>query len=295
MMRPIRSMMYVPGHKEKWIEKIPTFGADVVVLDLEDSVPDHLKRDARAIVAAAVERHKDCGARLFVRTNKGRYAYDVEDLLAVVQPALAGIIVTKAEDPEDIEGLSRLVAEVEHRKGMRHGAVTLIPPIETARAAQFVFEIASNPRVETICAVSARGADLERNLGFTWTPEGLETLYHRSQAVIACKAAGKRFPIGGMWQEVHDLEGLRKQARFNKQLGFSGEIVLHPSNVPVINEVYSPRPDEIAFYRGMIAAFAEAEEKGEGAILYKGEHIDIAHVETAKTFLSLWDREAAAS
>lgn len=288
-MRPIRTMIYVPGHKEKWIEKIPTFGSDVVVLDLEDSVPHHLKAEARGIVAAALGRLKDCGSRLFVRTNKGRFAYDFDDVLAVVQPALAGIIVSKAEDPQDIETLSRMIAEVEHRKGMRHGACTLIPPIETARAAQFVFEIASNPRVETICAVSARGADLERNLGFTWTPQGLETLYHRSQAVIACKAAGKRFPIGGMWQEVHDLEGLRKQALFNKQLGFAGEIILHPSNVPVINEVYSPSPEQLAFYRGMIAAFSEAEKKGEGAILYKGEHIDIAHVETAKDFLALWE------
>jgi len=290
MKRPIRTMMYVPGHKEKWIDKIPTFGADVIVLDLEDSVPDHLKVDARAIVASAIERLKDCGSRLFVRTNKGKFAYNFDDLLAVVQPGLAGIVVTKAEDPEDIECISRMIAEVEHRKGMPSGGVTMIPPIETARAAQFVFEIASNPRVETICAVSARGADLERNLGFTWTPEGLETLYHRSQAVIACKAAGKRFPIGGMWQEVHDLEGLRKQAIFNKQLGFSGEIVIHPSNVPVINEVYSPTQEQLAFYRGMIEAFAEAEKRGEGAILYQGEHIDIAHVETAKDFLALWDR-----
>lgn len=293
-MRPIRTMMYVPGHKEKWIEKIPTFGADVVVLDLEDSVPDHLKVDARGIVAAALERLKDCGTRLFVRTNKGKFAYDFDDVLTVVQPALAGIVVTKAEDPEDIESLSRLIAEVEHRKGIKHGSVTMIPPIETARAAQFVFEIASNPRVETICAVSARGADLERNLGFTWTAEGFETLYHRSQAIIACKAAGKRFPIGGMWQEVHDLEGLRKQSLFNKQLGFSGEIVLHPSNVPVVNEIYSPTAEQLSFYRGMIETFAAAEKQGEGAILYKGEHIDIAHVETAKAFLELWDKPAAA-
>jgi citrate lyase subunit beta/citryl-CoA lyase len=288
-MRPIRTMLYVPGHKASWIEKIPTFGADAVTLDLEDSVPDHLKIEARRIVAEAIPRLRGCPSRLYVRTNKGRFAYDFEDLRAVVQPGLAGIVVTKAEDPTDIEALSRMVAEVEHAKNMTVGTTMLIPPIETARAAQFVFEIASNPRVEQIVAVSARGADLERNLGFTWTPQGLETLYHRSQAVIASRAAGKRFPIGGMWQEVHDLEGLRKQALFNKQLGFSGEIVLHPSNVPVINEVYSPSPEQLAHYRGMIEAFAAAEKQGQGAILYKGEHIDIAHVQTAREFLELWD------
>lgn len=291
MQRPIRTMLYVPGHKQKWVDKVPEFGADSVVLDLEDSVPDQLKMEARNIVAEAIPQLAAATkTRLFVRTNKGRYAYDFADIEAVVQLGLAGIVATKAEDHEDIEAISRMIAEVEHRKGMPIGGVTLIPPIETAGASRYIHEIAANPRVESIAAVSARGADLERNMGFTWTPEGTETLYHRSRAVIACKAAGKRFPIGGMWQEVHDLEGLRKQALFNKQLGFSGEIVLHPSNVPVINEVYSPTAEQMDFYRGMIEAFAAAEQEGQGAIIYRGEHIDIAHVETARTFLDLWDR-----
>lgn len=286
-MKAIRSMLYVPGHKRSWIEKVPTFGADVVVLDLEDSVPDHLKVEARGIVAEAVHSLRDCGSRIFVRTNKGKIAYDFDDVKAVVRPGLAGIIVTKAEDPTDIEALSRMIGEVEHQRDMPHGGVTMIPPIETARAAQLVYEIACNPRVETIAAVSAKGADLERNLGFTWTPGGIETLYHRSQAVIACRAAGKPFPIGGMWQEVHDLEGLRKAAVFNKQLGFTGEIVIHPSNVPVVNEIYSLSEAEIAYYRGLIRAFAAAEKEGKGALMYEGEHIDIAHVETAKLKLSI--------
>jgi citrate lyase subunit beta/citryl-CoA lyase len=290
MHRPIRTLLFVPGHKKKWIDNVPSFEADAVVLDLEDSVPNHLKVEARHLVAQSIGGLKDCGTKLYVRTNKGKYCYNFADIEEVVQPGLSGIVVPKAEDPEDIEAFSRMVAEVEHAKGMPIGGVSLIPPIETARAAQFVFEIASNPRVETIAAVSARGADLERNLGFVWTLDGIETLYHRSRAVIACKAANKRFAIGGMWQEVHDLDGLRKQALFNKQLGFAGEIVLHPSNVRVINEVYSPAPEQIAHYRGMIEAFAKAEEEGQGAILYGGEHIDIAHVETARDFLALWDR-----
>lgn len=286
--RPIRSMMYVPGHKQGWIDKVPTFGADAIVLDLEDSVPDALKVEARGRVAASIGPLQSSGSRLFVRTNKGRHAYDVDDLRAVVQPGLAGIFVTKAEDPTDIECLSRLVAEIEDRKGMAIGTVRLIPAIETAKAAQFVYEIACNPRVETLVAVSARGADLERNLGFSWTADGLETLYHRSQAVIACRAAGKPFPIGGMNQDVHDLEWLAKQARFNKSLGFAGEIVLHPSNVAPINAIYGPSEADIAHYLGLVAAFEAAEKKGEGAVLYKGEHIDIAHVVTARGFLDLW-------
>lgn len=288
-MRPIRSLMFVPGHKEKWIEKIPGFGADAVVLDLEDSVPDALKTAARGLVGAAIPVLSGKGPRLYARTNRGRHAYDVEDIAAVVQPGLDGIFVSKAEDAIDIECLSRLIAEAEHRRGMEQGVIKLIVPVETARAAQFVFDIASHPRVENMVQVTAKGADLERNLGFTWTPSGLETLYLRSQAVVAARAAGKPHIIGGMWQEVHDLDGLRKAALFNKTLGFTGEIVLHPSNVAVVNEVYSPSPQEIDHYRGMIAAFAEAEARGEGALMYRGEHIDIAHVQTARAFLAMWD------
>lgn len=288
-MKPIRSLMFVPGHKASWIAKIPTFGADAIVLDLEDSVPVALKEEARATVARSIPEHAAGKSKLFVRTNRGPHSYDVDDLRAVVQPGLTGIFVAKAEDATDIELLSRVISEIEHSKGMQIGHTRFIVPIETAGASQFAYEIASHPRLDHLIAVSARGADLERNLGFTWTPEGTETLYHRSRAVIASRAAKKLFPIGGMWQDVHDAEGLRKQAKFNKQLGFTGEIVLHPSQVPVINEVYSPSAEEIDHYRGLIAAFAEAEKKGDGAVMYRGEHIDIAHAVTARGFLDLWD------
>lgn len=287
-MRPIRTLMFVPGHKDKFIEKIPTLGADAIVLDLEDSVPDALKVAARDKVAGIIPGLVGVGPRIYVRTNRGRHAFDVDDLRAVVQPGLDGIFVSKAEDPTDIEYLSRLIAEIEHRKGMEVGSTRLIVPIETAGAAEHVFAIVSNPRVAHLVQVTAKGADLERNLGFRWTAEGTETLYLRSRAVVAARAAGKPFIIGGLWQEVHDLDGLRKAAQFNKTLGFTGEIVLHPSNVPVVNEIYSPSDEEFDFYRGMIAAFDEAEAKGEGAVIYRGEHIDIAHVQTARAFLALW-------
>ncbi len=287
-MRPIRTLMFVPGHKDKFIEKIPTLGADAIVLDLEDSVPDALKVAARDKVAGIIPGLVGVGPRLYVRTNRGRHAFDVDDLRAVVQPGLDGIFVSKAEDPTDIEYLSRLIAEIEDRKGMEVGSTRLIVPIETAGAAEHVFAIVSNPRVAHLVQVTAKGADLERNLGFRWTPEGTETLYLRSRAVVAARAAGKPFIIGGLWQEVHDLDGLRKAAEFNKTLGFTGEIVLHPSNVPVVNEIYSPSDEEFDFYRGMITAFEEAEAKGEGAVIYRGEHIDIAHVQTARAFLALW-------
>lgn len=288
-MRPIRTLMFVPGHKDKFHARIGSLGADAIVLDLEDSVPVALKAEARDKVAALIPVLAGTGPKLYVRTNRGPHAYDVDDLRAVVVPGLDGIFVSKAEDPTDVEYLSRLIAELEHQRGMPLGAVRLIVPIETARAAEFVFDIVSNPRVAHLVQVTAKGADLERNLGFRWTPEGTETLYLRSRAVVAARAAGKPHIIGGLWQEVHDLDGLRRSAEFNRSLGYTGEIVLHPSNVAVVNAVYSASAEELDYYRGMVAAFAQAEAAGDGAVMYRGEHIDIAHVETAKRFLAQWD------
>lgn len=278
-------MMFVPGNRPGWIAKAIAASPDAIVLDLEDSVPVAEKADARALVAEAVKQHDTAHGLLYVRTNPGVHMPDWDDIQAVVHPNLTGIFVAKATGPEDVEIVSRLVAEAESRQGMEIGSVQLVVALEMARAAEKAFEIASHPRVQTLVSSAAKNADVARALGFTWSPEGLETLYFRSKTIIACRAAGKPFPIGGLWQDVHDLEGLRRFSSFNKSLGFTGEIVLHPSNVPIVNEIYSLSAQDRDYYEGMIAAFAAAEAEGKAAIIYRGEHIDIAHVETAREML----------
>jgi citrate lyase subunit beta/citryl-CoA lyase len=284
---PIRSMLFVPGNRAGWLEKAAASGADALVLDLEDSVPLADKPAARNLVADAIGRHDPAGPRLFVRTNPGTHMPDWDDIRAVVQPGLEGLFVAKAEGAQDVEVLSRLVAECEHRAGMEVGSLRFVVALETARAAEFAYEIAAHPRVLTIVSSAARNADVARALGFTWSMAGLETLYFRSKAIIACRAAGKRFPIGGLWQDVHDLDGLRSFATFNRSLGFTGEIVLHPSNVAIVNEVYSLSDADRDYFEGMIAAFAAAEAEGRAAVMYRGEHVDIAHVETARETLRI--------
>jgi len=285
--RPIRTMMFVPGNRPSWIAKAIAAGPDAIVLDLEDSVPVAEKANARALVAEAVVKHDPADGLLYVRTNPGVHMPDWDDILAVVHPKLTGIFVAKATGVEDVEMVSRMVAEAESRQGMPIGEVQLVVALEMARAAEMAFEIASHPRVQTLVSSAARNADVARALGFTWSPEGLETLYFRSKTIIACRAAGKPFPIGGLWQDVHDLEGLRKFSAFNRSLGFTGEIVLHPSNVPIMNEIYSLSAQDRDYYEGMITTFAAAEAQGQAAVMYRGEHIDIAHVETAREMLRI--------
>lgn len=284
MSRPIRSLLFVPGNKPGWMEKLPAAEADAVILDLEDSIPAREKADARAIVAERIGWLAERGQRVYVRINKSRFLYDHDDMMAVVQPGLEGVVIPMPEGPEDIALAAAMLAEAEYRNGVAPG-IFLLPTLETPRSLQFAYEIASHPRVNAIVGSSGKGADLERAMGFRWTEEGMESLYLKSRTVMAARAAGK-YPIGGLWQQVHDLEGLRRHAMIDRQLGMTGVNILHPSNCPVINEVFSPSEAELTYYRGIVAAYEAAEAEGRGSAMYGSEHIDKAHVATARAILA---------
>lgn len=284
-MRNYRTLLFVPAIKKKWFEKIPGYGADGVILDLEDSVPVQSKLEARQNAAEAIPFLSAERVHVFVRINRIT-EFDTDDLRAVVQPGLAGIVLPKLDGPEEIEELSKFLEQLEKEKGLEKGFVKLLPILETAKSMQLAYEIASCDRVIGIAGLSAKNGDVARALGYQWTAEGLETLYMRSKVVMAARAAGVQ-PIGGLWQDVHNLEGLKKSASFNRQLGFVGELILHPSNVSIVNELYAPSEEDIEYYAGMVEAFEEAERNGETAIMYRGEHIDYAHVKTAREVLSV--------
>lgn len=285
-MKPIRSFLFVPGNKESWIEKSVNAGADALILDLEDSVPSDQKAEARNITASKISWLAEQGMRVYVRINRGLYTYDHEDVAAIVGPHLEGIVISKPCGPEDIHAVSMMVSEAEYRKGMVVGSVGIIPLLETARSMQLAYEIAQCERVTALCGASAKNADSARSLGFVWSPEGRESHYMKSRAVMAARAAGK-LPIGGVWQQVRDIEGLRAAAELDRALGMSGELCLHPGNVAVLNEVYSPNAEEVAYYQGMLDALEKAQAEGRASTMYDGEHIDIAHAKTAQEIIEL--------
>lgn len=285
-MKPIRSFLFVPGNKAGWIEKSVASRADALILDLEDSVPPAQKEEARGIVASKIAWLAEQQQRVWVRINRSPHLYDFDDILAVVGPHLEGVVVSKPCGPEDIDTVSSLLSEAEYRKGVAVGATRVVPLLETARALQFAYEIALRERVPAIVGATAKNADVSRALDTVWSAEGRETLYLKSRVVMAARAAGK-LPIGGVWQQIHDLEGLRASAERDRALGMSGELLLHPSNVPTANEVYSPSAQQVAYYEGMIAALDAAQAQGRASTVYDGEHIDIAHVKTAREIIAL--------
>ena len=284
--KSFRSILFMPGHKEKWIDGAPSSGADAVLLDLEDSVPAEAKTSARTLVARKIPELAAKGTRVYVRINRSPHLYDFEDILAVVQEGLEGLVLSKPFGPEDLYVASSMASEAELRNGVAAGHTRLLPTLETARSMQFSYEIALFERVDALGLGIAKNGDSTRSLGIQWTREGTESLYAWSRGVMAARAAGKQ-PIGGLWQDVHDIDGLRTFARRNRQIGFSGEMILHPTNVAVVNEVYSPSEDELRYYRGMIEAYDAAKAQGTGAVIYDGEHIDLAHVQTARSVLAM--------
>jgi citrate lyase subunit beta / citryl-CoA lyase len=285
-MKPVRSFLFVPGNRAAWIEKSVTSKADALILDLEDSVPAELKVEARRTVQSKLAWLAGQKQRTFVRINRSPHLYNFEDILAVVGPDVEGIFISKPIGPEDIDTVSAMLSEAELRNGRPIGSTRVIPLLETARALQFAYEIALRERVSAICGATAKNADVARALGYVWSPEGRESLYLKSRAVMAARAAGK-LPVGGVWQQVHDLTGLREAAMLDRSLGMTGELLLHPSNVATVNQIYSPSAEEVAFYEGMIAALEKAQSEGRASTIYDGEHIDIAHAKTARDIINL--------
>lgn len=291
-MKPIRSFLFVPGNKESMLDKASSAGADALILDLEDSVPPAEKLAARELVARKIPELVERGQRVWVRVNRTAHVYDLDDILAVVQPGLEGIYISKPWGPEDVHMASCMIAEAESRANLPIGSVGLIPLLETARSMQLCFEIAQMPRVIGIVGATAKNADVGRALKYVWTAEGRESEYMKARVVMAARAAGK-MPIGGIWQQIKDLDGLAKASAFDRQLGMSGELALHPMQVETINRTYTPTDDEVAFYQGMIDALEAAQAQGRASVMYDGEHIDIAHVKTARDIIAL-AREYAA-
>ncbi|MGE4238879.1 HpcH/HpaI aldolase/citrate lyase family protein [Ramlibacter sp.] len=283
--KPVRTFLFVPGNKPTWIEKAAAAKADALILDLEDSVPPDHKAAAREIVTSRLAWLAEQRQRTWVRINRTPYLYDFDDILAVVGPHIEGVFISKPMGVEDVNLVSAMLSEAEHRRGMPVGSTRVIPIMETARAMQFAFELASHERVAALSGATARNGDVERALNTVWSVDGRESLYMKSRVVMAARAAGK-LPIGGMWQQVHDLDGLRIACMRDRAIGMSGELVIHPSNVPIVNAVYSPSAEQLAYYRGMIAALDQAQAEGRASCLYDGEHIDIAHVRTAREIVA---------
>jgi citrate lyase subunit beta / citryl-CoA lyase len=287
--KPYRTVLFVPAHKTSWFDRAAESGADSVCFDLEDSVPEHLKPSAREEVAAAIERlsksHPAMG--LFVRCNSLATPHVGADLRAAVVPGLTGVFAPKVNSALDVVRYDTLLDLFERENGV--SGLEYIVPVETIQGIENCREIVNaSERVGAMIGPTAEHADIAKAVGYEWTPEGTESAFHRTRIMLATKAAG-RHALTALWERIRDLDGLRDFTTRNRKMGFRGQIVLHPTHVPVVNDVFTPDQEQIDFYRGLLATYKEADARGDGAVMYGDIHIDKAHADKAEEWLARVD------
>lgn len=287
---PLRSLLFVPGNRTDWLTKADAAGADAAILDLEDAVPDDAKVAARAGVAEAVSRSFSSGMRLLVRVNPLNATAgwaSADELRAVARPGLYGIALPKVSSADDIRLADRLLSWCEHEHGLPEGHFALVPLLETARALREAYDIGrAATRVSHLGALTAPGGDVERAVGYRWSPDGTETRDLRARVLLDARAAGSPHPVSGLWADIADLGGLRRFAEQNRALGYEGMMVIHPSHVGIVNEVFSPDADELARHERLIAAVEKAQAEGLGAIRFEGRMIDEAMAAASRDVLA---------
>jgi citrate lyase subunit beta / citryl-CoA lyase len=257
-----------------------------LVLDLEDSVPEQEKAAARAIVKAGVQALHAKGQATSVRINGFATGLTLGDLEGILCPELRSVSLPKVETPADMHELDALLTHLERRLGLPVGQVETPVGCETSKAMRNIYEIATScRRVKHVSLAAGPGGDAARAIGYQWSKEGTETLFLRSKLVLDARAAGIEYPTVSSWWNIKDLEGLERDARWNRQLGYRGMTVMHPTHVPIVNRVFTPTEDEIAHFKGLIQAMEDARKKGIAAVTYKGDMVDEAMVKTALEML----------
>lgn len=268
------------------VAKALALDVDIVVLDLEDGVPPDHKDAARRIVAAAIDAHRP-GPFCFVRTQSSDRDAFACDLDAVIRPGLAGLVLPKVEQAQDLQRVDVMLAERESRRGLDTGAVRLVAIIENARG------LIAAPAIAAACqrliALLFGAEDFALDLGMPALRQGeaARMAYARSAVVVA--AASQRLQaIDRVYLDVHDLDGLSADAHDGRQLGFTGKALIHPNQIDVVRKVFAPTAEQLAHARQIVAAFDQAWAKGVGSITVAGQLVDYPIAEQARRILDAY-------
>jgi citrate lyase subunit beta/citryl-CoA lyase len=277
-------MLYMPGNNPGMMQHVPAFGADSVLLDLEDAVAEREKDAARRLVAHFV-REVDFGSVVVtVRVNGADTPWFERDLEEVVPSGLAAVRIPKCHSPEDVKRADAVIGRIERERDMPEGGVRIHAMLETAHGIERAFEIArASERVE---ALTLGGQDLTADMGVQKTRDGVELFYARGRVVMAAKAAGLA-AFDTVWTDIEDTEGLKNEARLAAQMGFTGKAAIHPSQIDAIHEAWRPDPRELRRAVRVVGAAERAEREGRGVISVDGRMVDAPIVVRAFALIQL--------
>lgn len=276
-----RSMLFIPAHNEKFVERAHTRGADAYILDLEDAVPLAEKPRARDLLSAGVQQIKRGGAAALVRIN-AEPALAKADLEAACIEGIAALVIPKVNSAAEINAVAKQVDFLESMRGLPANAIRLIAQIEDVRALPVLDEIAASSK--RLLGMILGPEDFSASAGMEPFPEAL--FAPNQQIVFACRrAALLPFGFPASIADYSDLDAFRAHIRRGRRMGFVGAFCIHPAQVAILNEEFSPAAAEIETARGVIAAYELALNEGKGTATYSGKMIDLPVVLRARETL----------
>ncbi len=285
----LRSLLFVPGNKENMLQKSLGCRPDVLVPDLEDSVPDSEKAAARDTIRRWLPAFREHPAAIMPRVNAVDTGLTEADLEAVVGPDIWGISIGKIRDAADISTISNLIGRCEATAGLDFGTIRMIPWLETAGAIVHCHAICGASA--RIAAVAFGGEDYTNDLGVERLDDLTQLLYARSCVTTAARATGVPAldtPFFGFRDEqAHEADSIA-----SRNLGFKGRFAIHPNQLATIEQCFAPSAAEVEHARRVVAAFAAAEAQGRGSTSLDGQVIDVPVVKRARAVLALAREQA---
>jgi len=279
----MRSVMYTPGNNYRMIEKLPTLPADVMVLDLEDSVPPAEKETAKFMVRDAIPNVAKCGAYVYSRINDWRTGLTEGDVEAIVQDGLDGVVLSKTEGRDDVVRLDDKLTKLEKERGLKLGTVAIQCLIETAKGVVNAYESAiASKRVNSLVFGAV---DYTRDMRITLTKEGGEILVARCWTAIVARAAGC-IAIDPPYPAYRDAEGFIKDSRAGQQFGFEGRMLIHPSQIEPSHECYAPTKEQMEYAKEVVQVFEEGMKAGSASVPLRGQMLDVAVYRTQRDVLA---------
>ena len=282
-MELIRSLVFVPGNRANMLERARSFEADIIMVDLEDSVPPGEKVNARDMAREWVPALHSEGKRVMVRVNSLDTGLTRAELETVVSPALYGVSLGKVESVRDVRTLDGLLAPLEASEGMEAGSLRVIPWIETAKAAWDARAIAGSSR--RVVAIAFGAEDFTNDMGIERSDTGEEVAVPRAWVPVAARAA-EVSALDSPFVRFRDPDALREDARRARSMGYTGKFAIHPAQLEIINETFSPSAEELEYARRVMEAWDAAESGGRGSLALDGRMVDVPVVKRAQNLLA---------
>lgn len=279
--RPRRSALYLPGNKDRALEKGKSLPADVLIFDLEDAVGPDAKADSRARICDAVASNGYRPREVVVRINGVGTDWHDDDLAAVAGSAADGVLVPKVETGQEVEVLADALDALDAPQSLQ-----LWVMIETPRAILRAEEIAAASDRLAVLVVGTN--DLVNDLHGLHVPGRAPVAPALSLAVLGARAAGKGI-LDGVFNAIADDAGFRAEAQQGREMGFDGKTLIHPSQIGPANELFGPSDKELADARKIVAAYEQARAAGTSVITVDGRMIESLHVRDAQRILDLAD------